>query len=833
MTEAEINQQRTLDLKQRLLLLSDEESHSSLQEEIISKQDQQRKDSSQCQYEGLHIATKKAVNMSCVPYKRTDKDCHEAFSYFGMFNVTNSDTHDCVVLPSRPICTFLTESRFGPTERVSVTCWRDVCDKSSPVFLGCADPRFGIVHNENDWRQFHSVGELEQELPEIVSRTSINGFNFCLLKCKERSKSVKQALIFPPILKRGTTKTDHANRKININIVLEDSVSRSHFYRSMPRSVQSLRDIAKDSSFQASVLDFELVQSFASYTLVNTQFLMAGKSLEYKSERTNNINILAEKFKRFGYQILMQEDLCWYDGWGSFLSPSYKKNIEPFTEGFKQVFENYKQETNPYLDNVGLSYLSCEILKDLGVTNPFGRKKGDNTLCWDGRSLSEYLLFYVRRFLSLIDQNPAAAPGLTYTHLNTGHEPSGKRIRNDDRLLSRFLEEMVRSENTLTIILSDHGGKTTDYAIQTLQGSLEVYSPMLFMIIPHKVAQRMGKDRLNALIENQKRLVTVSDLYYTITSVAELTESGAAVSQASGLLRPVSVTRTCADIQGLHSEVMCRCEGWTKFLSTNSVDVLWLAEFAVGHINNLVQKQYLAGKSESKHLSGYGNCARFVGKAIERPRQEIAGKYYITTMILVVEPAYGIKSKERFEVQLRHSSIREHRITFIKYTRLSFYSKYENCADRGVDVKLCACATPRRGSHQLSVKKLIRSRHFVDYGLKSSTRSLDSKCLLVTIRSLKKYVVSKRQTRLMSIEVANVCRDISMKVKLGGIHRKTKFSQTLPLSLVVNPRTIHYVLSVLHEWKYGLFRPAFMHVPINHTAGGDLSRKKRDILEFT
>ncbi|CAH3044698.1 unnamed protein product [Porites lobata] len=291
----------------------------------MSKQDQQRKDSSQCQYEGLQIATKTAVNMSCVPYKRTDKDCHEAFSYFGMFNVTNSDTHDCIMLPSRPICTFLTESRFGPTERVSVTCWRDVCDKSSPVFLGCADP---------------SVGELEQELPEIVSRTSINGFNFCLLKCKERNKSVKQALIFPPIFRRATTKTDHAKRKININIVLEDSVSRSHFYRSMPRSVQSLRDIAKDSSqFKASVLDFELVQSFASNTLVNTQFLMAVKSLEYKSGRTNNINILAEKFKRFGYQILMQEDLCWYDGWGSFLSPSYKKNIEPFTEGFNKLLK--------------------------------------------------------------------------------------------------------------------------------------------------------------------------------------------------------------------------------------------------------------------------------------------------------------------------------------------------------------------------------------------------------------------------------------------------------------------------------------------------------------
>ena len=112
---------------------------------------------------------------------------------------------------------------------------------------------------------------------------------------------------------------------------------------------------------------------------------------------------------------------------GKFSLPFLQENIEPFTEGFNQVFENYKQETNPYLDNVGLRYLSCEILKDLGVKNPFGHKKRDNTLCWDGRLLSEYLLSYVRRFLSLIDQNPAAAPGLTYTHLNTGHEPSSKR----------------------------------------------------------------------------------------------------------------------------------------------------------------------------------------------------------------------------------------------------------------------------------------------------------------------------------------------------------------------------------------------------------------------
>ena len=126
---------------------------------------------------------------------------------------------------------------------------------------------------------------------------------------------------------------------------------------------------------------------------------------------------------------------------------------------------------------------------------------------------------------------------------------------------------------------------------------------------------------------------------------------------------------------------------------------------------------------------------------------------------------------------------------------------------------------------------MIRARHFVDYELKSSTRSLRSKCLLVTIRHLKKLVMSKKQTRVMSIEVANVCQDISMKVKFGGIDRKTKFSHALPMSLVVKPRTVHFVLSVLNGWKYGLFKPAFMHVFISKTSRG-LSGHKRDMPKF-
>ena len=826
MTEATVplSKHRAVELEERLRSLSDDDK---IPRELTSEQGRASStssDSHQCSNEGLQSSEKfPSPNISCVLHKKTEEECNEALKYFGEYNLT-SEPPRCRKPASRPICTFLTESRFSPRDKVSVTCWRDVCSKSSPILLGCSDPEYGIVDEEKNWLKFHSVGELEQELPGIVIQNSIQGFNSCLLKCKMGRTKVKQALVFPPILKRAAKRTTHSTKKINVNIVLEDSVSRSHFYRSMPRTAQSLRDIYRDSSFQATVLDFELVQSYASYTLLNAQFMMAGKSLQGTSsngktpKRVNGINVLTERFKQFGYQTLMHEDLCWFDEWGSFFSPDYKKKVKPFTEAFKLIFESFEQATSPYVDNKGLTLLSCDILKELGATNPFGGNYNSNH-CWDGRSMSEYLLFYVRRFLSLVDRNPEVAPALAYTHLNTGHEPSGKRIRSDDIILSKFLEEMARSDNTLSIVLSDHGGKTTDYAIETLTGSLEVYSPMFFMIIPHKVAERLGKDRMNALILNQKRLVTVSDLHHTLTSIAALTDNERANGETSGLFQPVSPNRTCADIKGLSSDVKCRCQGWTKLLSPQSTDVIWLAEFALGQINNMIETQYLqgVGRAKARRSSGFGNCARYVGKAIERPRQELAGKHYITTLVLVVEPAYGVKSKERFEVHLKHSSVREHSITLIKYTRLSFYSKYKTCVDRLVDVQLCACAAhysnkrEKRGGS--AVEKLIRARHFVDYGMRSTTRFLESKCLLVTIRYLKRVVVSKKQTRLMSIEVGNVCKDNTLRVKLGGIHKDTRFSVALPVSLVLKPRTIQFVLVALNGWKYGLFKPVFVHAP--------------------
>lgn len=153
------------------------------------------------------------------------------------------------------------------------------------------------------------------------------------------------------------------------------------------------------------------------------------------------------------------------------------------------------------MDNKGLILFFCNILKELGIINFFSGNYKSN-YCWDGRLMSEYFLFYVRRFFLLVDWNFDVVLVLVYMYFNIGYEFLGKCIWSDDVILLKFFEEMVRSENILSIVFLDYGGKIMDYVIEIFLGSLEVYSLMFFMIILYKVVECFGKNRMNVFILN-------------------------------------------------------------------------------------------------------------------------------------------------------------------------------------------------------------------------------------------------------------------------------------------------------------------------------------------
>lgn len=776
-------------------------SNVPLDKHAIKKLDRKesKKKSFNCNFEGLGNENIEIdTDQSCTPYPRAQKDCDKAFGYMSPVKTQGVKCSEA----DEPICVIKTQYRYSSEEEVDIECNPAGCEDE--VLVGCVDKNYGIIpRDEKYWQTFDSVESLEPNLPRILKQNSINGYNHCFLKCGGDEKNDLQPLIFPPIIKQRRTPGGSA---ININILLEDAVSRSHFYRSLPRAVGTLRRLAQNKESRMNVLDFELVQSYASYTLSNIRALFCGnKKQKFNSQRESGIYNMMSSFQRNGYQTLVQEDLCFFDFWGSILSENYNNKLKPFSKKFKEFYKQYLNVTNTFLDNKGLTSLACEHLRVHGYSNPFQISENK---CLNGKVISHYMLKYVERFLRGAESSGDNAPAIVYTHLNTGHEKTGERIRFDDVPLSEHITAVSKLRNTITIILSDHGSKTTEYSISNFHGRLEVFSPMMFMIIPDSVAQRLGNTVMENLVNNQKRLVALVDLHGMLNAI--MTKGTPSVNDyhLSGLLAPIPLNRTCGDIKDLSTDAYCRCKGWNRFVDTKHQTTRWLSEVALGEINNRITKQFKETHETKATSLGYGACARFRGESIEQARQSFAGNDVITTLLLIVVPIYGSQSTERFEVTLKHSSVGEPHVRVMDIIRVSVYGKYESCADKGVDLKLCACSkgvTAQSIRPRMNFKALLLQTHF---GLKTSTRTFKfSRCLIFAERKLKTKTIHKIQTRLKAFEIANTCGEKYLKVKFGGKFKKSKISKPLPFYLTISPRSVLFLYAVDNAWRYGKFHP--------------------------
>ena len=156
------------------------------------------------------------------------------------------------------------------------------------------------------------------------------------------------------------------------------------------------------------------------------------------------------------------------------------------------------------------------MLRKNGYTNPYDKNK----ICYNGQYYSQYFIDYTASLFghSLESNLGATAPIISYTHINIGHNNHGKAIGNIDSIIASFVNKMAHNHKTLTLLLADHGHKTTSYS-STVDGRFELFSPCLFMILPYKVAQMLGKERLDALVTNQKRLLTTFDLHRALITL--------------------------------------------------------------------------------------------------------------------------------------------------------------------------------------------------------------------------------------------------------------------------------------------------------------------------
>ena len=185
------------------------------------------------------------------------KACEQAYDIFG--SASELPIEECSETKYEELCTF----RAGKNPQTHhLECDWSICFPRRP-YIGEVNSTYGIVVR---WRYSPS----RVMIKEIITRSIKNGFYFVFFKCG----GLKQVLKLPHRPKMSPSRK--GSKRINVNLILIDSISRPHFYRSMPRSIEALRHVVYNRSIPATVLDFELLQSVSQHTMDNCRPLYSG-----------------------------------------------------------------------------------------------------------------------------------------------------------------------------------------------------------------------------------------------------------------------------------------------------------------------------------------------------------------------------------------------------------------------------------------------------------------------------------------------------------------------------------------------------------------------------
>ena len=154
-------------------------------------------------------------------------------------------------------------------------------------------------------------------------------------------------------------------------------------------------------------------------------------------------------------------------------------------------------------------------------------------------------------------------------------------------------------------------------------------------------------------------------------------------------------------------------------------------------------------------------------------------------------PPAGYTEDEVYKVSVKQFAKPKQGVFFLSSIRQTMYNKFASCADKSVDIKLCACAKEEAAD---ATKKEVLFDNVVPrkmFGSDTIVRDLDSNCLLFLRRNY--------GTFSFALEVANICSNRTYKFKLTGSMYQRIFSNTVPIKRKLLPKTIYFLTSV---YKY-------------------------------
>ena len=276
----------------------------------------------------------------------------------------------------------------------------------------------------------------------------------------------------------------------NIYFIFIDSVSRNHFKRKFPKTVNLINSYIHNNKNKKEKYDsFQFLKyiNFEAHTLNNMVPLFYGASLESKKEYS-----LLKRLKSKGYITCGGANICERT---FFALTRYKVNqnmFEPYDH------ENYALFCDPNYNNIKVNSL---------ISGPYSSFKR----CLYGKNTFEYIFEYALKFLdSYINERKF----LIFQILD-GHEGSMEVIKYVDNYLFDFLQilfDKYMNDKSVILLFSDHGNQMPNLHY-LLKGEDFIYEKtlgILFIILPEN--NNLNKE---SLIVNEQRFVTPFDIYNT------------------------------------------------------------------------------------------------------------------------------------------------------------------------------------------------------------------------------------------------------------------------------------------------------------------------------
>ena len=281
----------------------------------------------------------------------------------------------------------------------------------------------------------------------------------------------------------------------NVLVMFIDTLSRAHFFRKFPKTIDFLNQFSKYEPNYAkknmTIFQFFKYHTLDTYTDPNIKAALYGAKIH--GEGTHFVNY----FKNNGYIVGRVNAFC------------EKENI--FNKN------NYSLYNHGIWDHEGLSLGCITTFYDRFLIT---RLSAVVRKCLFGEDLNQHALKYLEKFwYTYLEQNK-----MFLFETLEGHEPTGQLIGYFDDILLNFLNKFYSKgyfNDTAIIIFSDHGQHLSGpfYLLDSQDFYSERSLPFLFLIVPNN--EKLYKNNLYEKIRlNQQVLITPFDIYNTLIHLA-------------------------------------------------------------------------------------------------------------------------------------------------------------------------------------------------------------------------------------------------------------------------------------------------------------------------